>query len=78
MRDIMLPTADIDNAKILMDYDILLRGPRNNSRAFIKVMVQQGASYAANCVSQAESADANGLRISLTRFRLADAFATPA
>jgi hypothetical protein len=41
MRDIMVPTADIDNAKILMDYDNPLRGPRNLSRSLIKVLLMQ-------------------------------------
>jgi hypothetical protein len=70
----MVQTADIDNGNILKVCDNLLAGPRNHSRAFIKVLVQQGETHVAKGVNQAEFADADGLRTPLTGFRLVDAF----
>lgn len=54
MRDITAQKAGIDNADILMVYDNLLRGSRNHLRAFMKVLTQQGGTYAPQYISQAE------------------------
>jgi hypothetical protein len=53
IRDIEAQKAGIDNADILMVYDQLLRGSRNHLRAFMKVLEQQGGSYAPKYISQA-------------------------
>lgn len=54
IRDITTQKADIDNADILMVYDHLLRGSRNHLRAFMKVLTQQGGTYAPQYISQTE------------------------
>lgn len=44
----------MDNQDIKLVYDNLLKGSRNHLRSFYKTLLQQGGSYTAQYLTQAE------------------------
>lgn len=54
MLDINTHLASVDNQDIRLVYANLLKGSRNHLRSFYKTLLQQGGSYTAQYLSQAE------------------------
>lgn len=54
MLDIHTHLASVDNQDIKLVYDNLLKGSRNHLRSFYKTLLQQGGSYTAQYLTQAE------------------------
>lgn len=54
MLDIQTHLASVDNQDIRLVYDNLLKGSRNHLRSFYKTLLQQGGSYTAQYLTQAE------------------------
>jgi hypothetical protein len=54
MLDINTHLASVDNQDIRLVYASLLKGSRNHLRSFYKTLLQQGGSYTAQYLSQAE------------------------
>lgn len=54
MLDINTHLKTVDNADIKLVYDNLLKGSRNHLRSFYKTLVQQGGTYTAQYLTQAE------------------------
>jgi hypothetical protein len=54
MLDINTHLKTVDNQDIKLVYDNLLKGSRNHLRSFYKTLLQQGGSYTAQYLSQAE------------------------
>lgn len=54
MLDINTHLKTVDNQDIRLVYDNLLKGSRNHLRSFYKTLLQQGGSYTAQYLTQAE------------------------
>ncbi len=54
MLDINTHLTNVDNQDIRLVYDNLLKGSRNHLRSFYKTLLQQGGTYTAQYLTQAE------------------------
>ena len=54
MLDINTHLTHVDNQDIRLVYDNLLKGSRNHLRSFYKTLLQQGSTYTAQYLTQAE------------------------